>query len=82
MTHEIPKALPNLAKYDVVVIGANIGGLFTKHFSRLNHGKNSVFVAFDSSTFWKGLLRPLLEVNMLSVSKLTYSSEKTICKSV
>lgn len=68
---EIPKAPSGLNKYNIVVIGSNIGGIFTKFFSKFDHGKHHVYVAHNETEHKIGLLRPFLEMNKISYDKIT-----------
>lgn len=43
----IKTASNSLKKYDVIVVGSNLGGLFTKNFSHFNKGENTVMCAYD-----------------------------------
>lgn len=58
LNQHITKAAPNLSKYNVVVIGSNTGGLFSKHFEKLDKGKHSVYLATESDHVHLNLLRP------------------------
>jgi len=42
----VPKDLP---KYDAVIVGANLGGIWTRHFDEVHHGKFTCFCAYDRS---------------------------------
>jgi hypothetical protein len=37
----------DLPEYDVVVVGANLGGIFSKHFDAATKGKYSMMVVLD-----------------------------------
>ena len=39
----------NLDKYNVLVVGANSGALFSRHFDQVAHGHYSMTVAFDEN---------------------------------
>jgi len=58
LVKEVPKAAPGLSKYNLIVVGSNIGGIFTKNFSKFDQGKHSVFVANTEQSHKIGLLRP------------------------
>jgi hypothetical protein len=62
----VPKAPAGLSKYNVVVVGSNIGGVFSKFFSKFDHGKHHVFVAHDQQEHKLGMLRSFLEMNKFS----------------
>lgn len=47
ISHKLPKAPANLQKYDVVIIGSNLGGFLTKNISKIDHAHHHVFVAHD-----------------------------------
>jgi hypothetical protein len=68
---EVPKAPAGLSKYNVVVVGSNIGGVFTKFFSKFDHGKHHVFVAHNEGEHKLGMLRSFLEMNKFSKDKLS-----------
>lgn len=38
MTHQLPKAAKGKDYYPAVIVGANIGGLFSKHLAQATHG--------------------------------------------
>lgn len=37
----------DLAEYDLVVVGANLGGIFSRHFDHASHGKYKTMVILD-----------------------------------
>jgi sulfide:quinone oxidoreductase len=39
----------DLDKYDLVVVGGNLGGILTNHFDAEVHGHNSIMSVFDSN---------------------------------
>jgi len=39
----------NLDKYDVLVVGSNMGSLFSRHFDQVAHGHFSMMVALDQN---------------------------------
>jgi len=39
----------DLPHYEVVVIGANMGGIFSRHFDQVTHGHHSMMVLLDSA---------------------------------
>jgi predicted esterase YcpF (UPF0227 family) len=41
MTHQLPKAAKGKDYYPAVIVGANIGGLFSKHLAQQTHGKST-----------------------------------------
>lgn len=47
ISHQSPKAPVGLSKYDIVIVGSNIGGLLTKNIEKYDHGHHHVFVAHD-----------------------------------
>lgn len=38
ISHRLPQAPSGLDKYDIVVVGSNLGGLLTKNISKIDHG--------------------------------------------
>lgn len=51
----------DLEKYDVVVVGGNLGGIFTNHFDAETHGHHSIMSVFDSSINQQHPLRIIYE---------------------
>jgi len=39
----------DLAEYDVIVVGANLGGIFSRHFDHVTHGHYSMMVVLDQN---------------------------------
>jgi hypothetical protein len=37
----------DLDKYDVISVGSNLGGMFTKHFDKAEHGKWKIMCVLD-----------------------------------
>ncbi len=37
----------DLEKYEVIVVGCNLGGIFSRHFDEAVHGKYSMMVVLD-----------------------------------
>lgn len=37
----------DLPEYDVVVVGANLGGIFSRHFDAATHGHYTMMVCLD-----------------------------------
>jgi len=36
-----------LPHYEVVIVGANLGGLFSRHFDAVTHGHHTAMAVFD-----------------------------------
>ena len=39
VTHQSDASPAGLKKYDLLVVGANIGGILTRHFEQFDHGR-------------------------------------------
>jgi hypothetical protein len=39
----------DLPDYDVLVIGGNLGGIFSRHFDQVAHGHYSMMAIFDNA---------------------------------
>jgi hypothetical protein len=51
----------DLDKYDVIVIGANLGGILSRHFDKAVKGKYSMMVCLDNSVNQIYSMRPVYE---------------------
>jgi hypothetical protein len=41
VTHQSDVSPPGLKKYELVVVGAHIGGILTRHFEQFDHGSRA-----------------------------------------
>lgn len=55
------KVKNDLPKYDVVIVGGNLGSLLSAHIDGAVHEKASIFVAYDQPTSIYPTLRPFYE---------------------
>ena len=46
LAHTVPKAPANLTHYPVIVVGSNVGGVFTNVFSHYDHGHTPVLASY------------------------------------
>lgn len=78
-------------KYDLVVVGGNLGGILTNHFDAEVHGHHSIFCAFDSSVNQQHPMRVIYEqqrctktdylLNVkLGINKYAATSEGVACQ--
>lgn len=46
LAHIVPNAPTNLKHYPVIVLGSNIGGIFTNIFTHYDHGHTPLFATY------------------------------------
>ena len=51
----------DLDKYDLIVVGANLGGLFSRHFDHIMHGKFETMVCLDTNINQQYVMRNVYE---------------------
>jgi hypothetical protein len=51
----------DLDNYDVIIVGANLGGIFSRHFDHVTHGKYSTMVCLDSNVNQQTIMRSIYE---------------------
>lgn len=51
----------DLDKYDLVIVGANLGGIFSRHIDHVVHGKLETMVCLDSSINQQYVMRNIYE---------------------
>ena len=51
----------DLEKYDLVIVGGNLGGILTNHFDAEVHGHNSIMSVFDSNINQQHPIRVIYE---------------------
>lgn len=51
----------DLEKYDVIVVGCNLGGIFSRHFDEVTHGHYSTMVVFDQNVNQQLPMRTIYE---------------------
>jgi hypothetical protein len=51
----------DLDKYDLVIVGANLGGIFSRHIDHVTHGKLSTMVCLDNSINQQFIMRSIYE---------------------
>ncbi len=56
VSHQKDKTPLDLKKYQILIVGSNIGGALTKNLTHFTHGHKTIFCAFDSP---KVLLYPM-----------------------
>lgn len=39
VTHQSDQSPPGLKKYQLVIVGAHMGGILTRHFEKFDHGR-------------------------------------------
>ena len=64
----------NLKKYEVLIVGSNLGSMLTKNIEHFNKGENSVFIATDSvDKRQHHPLRTLYETKLVEETALNFS---------
>lgn len=51
----------DLDKYDLIVVGANLGGIFSRHFDHIVHGKFQTMVCLDTNINQQYVMRNIYE---------------------
>lgn len=51
----------DLDKYDLVIVGANLGGIFSRHIDHVTHGKLNTMVCLDSNINQQYVMRNIYE---------------------
>lgn len=78
-------------KYDLVIVGANLGGILTNHFDAEVHGHHSIMSVFDSNINQQYPIRVIYEQQRctktdyllnakLGINKFAASSEGVACQ--
>lgn len=71
----------DLAKYDVVVAGGHLGGVFSSHFDAAVGDKSTVFVAYDSPYYQYHAIRSFYEQGKYHVDG-NIGSPSSICRAL
>lgn len=65
----------DLKKYEVLIVGNNLGGMLTKNIEHFNKGKNNVFIATDSVDKRQHYpLRTLYETKLIEEKALEFTT--------
>jgi hypothetical protein len=51
----------DLDKYDLIVVGSNLGGIFSRHFDHIVHGKFNTMVCLDTNINQQCVMRNIYE---------------------
>ena len=78
LTHQSDVTPQGLKKYDLVIIGGNLGGYLSRQFEAYDHGHHTTYVAFDKFQNIQQYLRPLYETQIVSDNNYTFSPKVTI----
>lgn len=81
LTHKLPQSPPGLKKYEVVVVGKNLGAVFTKRFSHLTHGHNTMCSVTSGGAISLNVGRLLYEQSRMSKTDYFINSKLGICAS-
>lgn len=75
LTKKAKIAPQDLKKYEVLIVGSNLGGMLTKNIEHFNKGKNNVFIATDSTDKRQHYpLRSLYETKLVEEKALDFTT--------
>ena len=69
-----------LDKYDVVVVGANLGGIFSNHFDAEAHGHYKIMTVFDQNINQLSPIRVIYEQQRCSKTDYLFNAKMGINK--
>lgn len=81
----IPKKIitpNNLSKYDLVIVGGNLGAALSRQYNQFTKGSKNILGCYDSPYFDIYALRTLYEQKRFGKAKINLSTKQSFCDSI